>query len=69
MKMPRNTTKTIAGYAHLCLATVLLALIFPLNALAAIPIQQWALPNGAQVFLVQSGGIPMVDVQIDFDAG
>ena len=44
-------------------------MIFPFNALAAIPIQQWTLPNGAQVFLVQSDGIPMVDVQIDFDAG
>jgi zinc protease len=36
---------------------------------ANLPIQQWALPNGAQVFLVESPSIPMVDVQIDFDAG
>lgn len=36
---------------------------------AAIPIQQWTLPGGAQVFLVESPAIAMVDVQIDFDAG
>jgi len=69
MKTPKNTTKTIADYAHLYFVTGLLALIYPLNALAAIPVQQWTLPNGAQVLLVQSDGIPMVDVQIDFDAG
>jgi zinc protease len=36
---------------------------------AGIPIEHWTLANGAQVFLVQSPGLPMVDVQIDFDAG
>ncbi|MBH1965769.1 MAG: insulinase family protein [Comamonadaceae bacterium] len=39
------------------------------SALAAIPIQNWTQPNGAQVFLVESPSIPMVDVRIDFDAG
>ncbi|MDB5942732.1 MAG: zinc protease protein-like protein [Ramlibacter sp.] len=38
-------------------------------AYAAIPIQQWNLANGAKVWLVESHGIPMVDVQLDFDAG
>jgi zinc protease len=38
-------------------------------ARAAIPIQKWTQPSGAQVYLVESQGIPMVDVQIDFDAG
>lgn len=38
-------------------------------ALAAIPIQSWSHANGAKVFLVEAQGIPMVDVQIDFDAG
>lgn len=41
--------------------------VLPLHA--AIPIQQWTLPGGAQVFLVESPAIAMVDVQIDFDAG
>ncbi len=39
------------------------------SALAGIPIQHWTLANGAQVYLVESQAIPMVDVQIDFDAG
>ncbi|MCM2251022.1 MAG: insulinase family protein [Ramlibacter sp.] len=39
------------------------------QALAAIPIQHWSQPSGAAVFLVESPTIPMVDVQIDFDAG
>ncbi|MFM6992513.1 MAG: M16 family metallopeptidase [Rhodoferax sp.] len=38
-------------------------------ARAALPIEHWTHTNGAQVYLVQSPGIPMVDVQIDFDAG
>jgi zinc protease len=72
MMTVKNTSKaikTIAAYARIYGVKGLLALVFPLHALAAIPIQQWTLPNGAQVFLVQSDGIPMVDVQIDFDAG
>ena len=39
------------------------------QAMAAIPIQHWTQPSGAGVFLVESPTIPMVDVQIDFDAG
>jgi zinc protease len=39
------------------------------SALAALPIQHWRQPSGAQVFLVESHGIPMVDVQMDFDGG
>ncbi|WP_411884840.1 M16 family metallopeptidase [Polaromonas sp. YR568] len=42
---------------------------FHAAALAAIPIQQWTQPSGAQVYLVESPAIAMVDVQIDFDAG
>jgi zinc protease len=33
-----------------------------------LPIQHWTEPNGAQVWLVESPVIPMVDVQVDFDA-
>ncbi|WP_027995582.1 M16 family metallopeptidase [Simplicispira psychrophila] len=39
------------------------------SAWALLPIEHWSEPSGAQVWLVQSPGIPMVDVQIDFDAG
>ena len=38
-------------------------------AVAAIPIQHWTQPSGAQVWLVESPVIPMLDVQVDFDAG
>ena len=36
---------------------------------AGLPIQHWTQPSGARVWLVESPAIPMVDVQIDFDAG
>ena len=39
------------------------------SSLAAIPIAHWTQASGAQVFLVESPAIPMVDVQIDLDAG
>ncbi|MES2939967.1 MAG: pitrilysin family protein [Pseudomonadota bacterium] len=36
---------------------------------AALPIQHWTQPGGAGVWLIEAHGLPMVDVQIDFDAG
>jgi zinc protease len=39
------------------------------SAWAALPIQHWTQPSGAKVYLVESHGIPMLDVQLDFDAG
>lgn len=39
------------------------------QAIAAIPIQHWTQASGAGIYLVESPTIPMVDVQIDFDAG
>jgi len=38
-------------------------------AQAAIPIQQWVLPNGAKVYLAATNALPIVDAQVDFDAG
>ena len=58
--------KILAGRT---LAACAIALLGCQAALAAIPIQQWALANGARVWLAESHGIPMVDVQVDFDAG
>ena len=63
------TIKNIATRALLTGATGLFFTIFSNNSLAGIPIEQWTQASGAQVYLVQSPGIPMVDVQIDFDAG
>ena len=39
------------------------------SAHAVLPIQHWQQPGGARVYLVESHNIPMVDVQIDLDAG
>ena len=36
---------------------------------AGIPIQHWSQASGAKVYLVESAAIPMLDVQVDFDAG
>ena len=59
------TLKKIAGAAVLA-STALLA---TLNAQAAIPIQHWTLANGAKVYLAATDALPIVDVQIDVDAG
>ena len=53
-------TRTLCGLALACLG---------LCAQAGIPIQHWVMANGARVYLVEATGLPMVDVQIDFDAG
>lgn len=39
------------------------------SAWAILPIEHWQQPSGAQVWLVTSPGIPMVDVQLQFDGG
>ena len=50
-------------------STWAMALFLSPNAWAGIPIQHWIQPSGAKVYLVESPAIPMVDVQLDFDAG
>ncbi|HVZ44558.1 MAG TPA: pitrilysin family protein [Ramlibacter sp.] len=50
-------------------AALLPALLVAGNASAALPIQNWAQPSGARVWLIESHVLPMVDVQMDFDAG
>jgi zinc protease len=59
------TIKKIAAPAIFYWATAL----FGINAWASLPIERTTLPSGAQVYVVSSMGIPMVDVQIEFDAG
>lgn len=39
------------------------------SAWAILPIQHWQQPSGAKVWLVDSPSIPMVDIQVSFDAG
>ena len=45
------------------------ALLSAHSAWALLPIQHWTQDSGAQVWLVDSPTIPMVDVQLNFDAG
>ncbi|MEJ8855703.1 pitrilysin family protein [Variovorax robiniae] len=45
------------------------AALFATHAQAAVPIQHWTLPNGAQVWLASVDSLPIVDLQLDFDAG
>jgi zinc protease len=39
------------------------------SAHAAPPIQHWRLNGGAEVFLITTPNLPMLDLQVDFDAG
>ena len=59
--MLNATSKTLIGGAA--------ALLFTHSAWALLPIETWTQDSGAQVWLVNSPTIPMVDVQINFDAG
>ncbi|RYF07944.1 MAG: insulinase family protein [Comamonadaceae bacterium] len=60
------TIKIIAARALLVCAG---AVLYTNSAWALLPIQHWTEPSGARVWLVESPVIPMVDAQIDFDAG
>jgi zinc protease len=60
------TIKKIAKYSILTGAG---AIFLSQVALAGIPIQRWTQASGAEVYLVESPAIPMLDVQVDFDAG
>ncbi|MEY3473725.1 MAG: hypothetical protein RL087_183 [Pseudomonadota bacterium] len=54
------------------ITTALLALLWlwvAAPAQASLQLQHWTQPSGARVWLAESPAIPMVDVQIDFDAG
>ena len=50
-------------------AAAFFLMVFVPLAHATLPIAHWVQPSGARVYLVESPAIPMVDVQIDFDAG
>jgi zinc protease len=46
------------------------ALLITANlAHAALDIESWTLPNGAKVLFVENHTIPIVDINVDFDAG
>lgn len=50
-----------------CVALLGMLMLTP--ASAALPIQHWTTANGVRVFFVNAPSIPMLDVQVDFDAG
>jgi len=54
--------RTLFVFVGLCLAGLH-------TAWAGLPIQHWTHANGAQVYLVETRTLPMLDVQIDVDAG
>ncbi|MBU1351001.1 MAG: insulinase family protein [Gammaproteobacteria bacterium] len=60
---------TIKNIAARALLISVGAVFYTNSAWALLPIQHWTEPSGAKVYLVESPVIPMVDVQIDFDAG
>ncbi|MGJ7508296.1 M16 family metallopeptidase [Variovorax sp. GT1P44] len=64
MSTPFHIRRT-ARRAILAVATV----VFGAFAHAGIPIQHWTQPSGANVYLAITNALPIVDVQIDFDAG
>lgn len=64
----RPSLPTRAAVRALVLGTLYSLYAAP-TAWAGIPIVQWTQASGAQVFLVESRAIPMVDVQLDWDAG
>lgn len=39
------------------------------SAQASLPIEHWTQPSGARIYVVHSANLPMLDVQIDVDAG
>ncbi len=57
------------AFAALTAFAACAALLVGVEARAAIPIQHWTLANGAKVYLAATDALPIVDVQIDFDAG
>ncbi|QXL83146.1 pitrilysin family protein [Comamonas sp. NLF-1-9] len=61
--------KTVKKIASGAMLTGVCGLFYAQSAFALLPIEHWSRPDGAQVWLVQSPAIPMVDVQVDFDAG
>jgi zinc protease len=51
------------------LLTVAFALFFAHSAFAGVNIEHWVSPSGARVYFVESRGLPILDVQVDFAAG
>ena len=44
-------------------------LLYGAQVYAALPIQHWVTENGARVFFVETHAIPVLDINVEFDAG
>jgi zinc protease len=47
----------------------LVAVLLPMAAHAALPIQSWEVSTGARVYFVESHDLPILDVSVEFPAG
>ena len=63
----RLTRASIAARARCVLALCIALIAAP--AAAVLPIESWTTSNGTRVLFVRADAIPMLDLQIDFDAG
>ncbi len=53
----------------LLLSSMLFTMLYGALAQAALPIEHWTTAGGARVYFVRADAIPMLDVNIDLDAG
>jgi zinc protease len=65
--MPSSSGRSLWRLIRFVLA--LGAALFAMPALAVLPIESWTTASGTRVLFVRADAIPMLDLQIDFDAG
>ncbi len=61
MTMKRHFVKTLFSFLALAL--------FSAGATAGVKIEHWTTASGARVYFVETRGVPILDVQLDFAAG
>lgn len=68
-RSPSRPAVRRAGWMRALTAAAVLGVLSMPTARAAIPIEHWTASTGARVYFVHSPSIPMLDVNVDFDAG
>lgn len=68
-RCPTRPATRRAAWTRALTATAMLGVLAVPAARAAIPIEHWTASTGARVYFVHSPSIPMLDVNVDFDAG
>lgn len=73
MNGQRNLNLERVGIRRLCLwlsfAFIMLLALVCSKAYAGPKIEHWVLENGAKVYLVENRSLPMLDINVSFDAG